>query len=161
MWREAEAVLTALVISDPGVGPLVQSVDRTLRSRAWNDSQVSAHHGIIPTLEPFDRLALSENECVVYELIRARYLAQFLPHHEYDRTTVRLACGNDMLKAQGKHIVEPGWHRVLGSECAANEDEASPRSQSLPDFKSDACCNVVNVELKSLKTQAPKAYPNW
>ncbi|SFH38478.1 DNA topoisomerase III [Pseudomonas sp. NFACC45] len=158
MLLEAKAVFAALIKSDPGVGPLVQSADPTLRSRAWNDSQVSAHHGIIPTLEPFNRLALSEHECAVYELIRARYLAQFLLHHEYDRTTVRLTCGNHVLKAHGKHVVESGWHRVLGSECPPNDDEASPRSQALPDLHSGVCCNMANVELKSLKTQPPKAY---
>ena len=69
------------------------------RSRAWNDSKVTAHHGIIPTLEPANLSAMSEKEQAVYRLIRAHYLAQFLPHHEFDRTMADLSCGQQKLVA--------------------------------------------------------------
>ncbi|MDU9027624.1 DNA topoisomerase III [Pseudomonas mediterranea] len=158
MWVEAEAVLNAMVISDPSVTSLVQSVDRNLRSRAWSDAQITAHHGIIPTLEPFALDALSQNERAVYALIRAHYLAQFLPHHEYDHTVVRLDCAGWLLKAKGKRIIEPGWHQVLQSDLSADEDQPLQRSQLLPALRSGTRCDVQQVTLKSLKTQAPKAY---
>ncbi|UQI28527.1 DNA topoisomerase III [Pseudomonas bijieensis] len=158
MWGEAEAVLNALIISDPTVEPLVQLVDRSLRSRAWDDSQITAHHGIIPTHEPFVIHALSQDERAVYALIRAHYLAQFLPHHEYDRTVVRLDCGGWVLKAKGKRIVEPGWRQMLESDAIAQEDEPLQSGQLLPVLGSGTRCDVQQVTLKPLKTQAPKAY---
>ncbi|MCI0997622.1 DNA topoisomerase III [Pseudomonas corrugata] len=158
MRDEAQAVLDALIISDPCVESLVRSVDRNLRSRAWNDAQITAHHGVIPTLEPFALDALSQDERAVYALIRAHYLAQFFPHHEYDRNVARFDCGGWVLKAKGKRIIEPGWHQVLQSDLSADEDEASQRSQLLPVLEEGTGCDVQQVTLKSLKTQAPKAY---
>ncbi|WP_430522835.1 DNA topoisomerase, partial [Mycolicibacterium poriferae] len=77
-----------------GLRPIIDQLDRTQHSRAWNDAKVSAHHGIIPTLEPANLSAMSEKELAVYRLIRAHYLAQFLPPHEFDRTTARFSCGD-------------------------------------------------------------------
>lgn len=56
----------------------MNQLDRSQRSRAWNDGKITAHHGIIPTLEPANLSAMSERELAVYRLIRANYLAQFL-----------------------------------------------------------------------------------
>ncbi|WP_448111244.1 DNA topoisomerase III [Pseudomonas lini] len=157
MLAEAATVLESLIVSDPSAKALIHSVDRQQRSRAWNDNKVSAHHGIIPTLEPFRIEALNESERTVYELIRAHYLAQFLPHHEYDRTCVQFTCGGHTLQANGKHIVESGWRRVFESDPATSEDESAQRSQILPPLTSGSCCSVQQVELRALKTQAPKA----
>ncbi|MGV8242223.1 DNA topoisomerase, partial [Pseudomonas aeruginosa] len=71
-------VLDSLVKPDPSLRPIMDQLDRTQRSRAWNDAKVSAHHGIIPTLEPANLSTMSEKELAVYRLIRAHYLAQFL-----------------------------------------------------------------------------------
>ncbi|MBP0532914.1 DNA topoisomerase III, partial [Mycobacterium tuberculosis] len=52
MFAEVPTVLDSLVKTDPLLRPIMDQLDRTQRSRAWNDAKVSAHHGIIPTLEP-------------------------------------------------------------------------------------------------------------
>jgi DNA topoisomerase-3 len=56
---------------------------------------------------------MSEKELAVYRLIRAHYLAQFLPHHEFDRTVAELSCGQQKLVATGKQVVARGWRLVL------------------------------------------------
>ena len=110
MHAEAPTVLDSLLKTDPSLRPIIDQLDRTQHSRAWNDAKVSAHHGIIPTLEPANLSAMSEKELAVYRLIRAHYLAQFLPPHEFDRTTARFSCGDQTLQAVGKHVVVPGWY---------------------------------------------------
>ena len=85
MFAEVPTVLDSLVKTDPTLAPIMGQLDRSHRSRAWNDGKVTAHHGIIPTLEPANLSAMSEKEQAVYRLIRAHYLAQFLPHHEFER----------------------------------------------------------------------------
>ncbi|MEE3559935.1 DNA topoisomerase, partial [Pseudomonas aeruginosa] len=75
MLAEVPTVLDSLVKTDPGLRPLIDRLDRNQRSRAWNDGKVSAHHGIIPTLEPANLSAMNEKELAVYRLIRAHYLA--------------------------------------------------------------------------------------
>lgn len=99
MLAEVPTVLDSLVKTDPSLRLLIERLDRQQRSRAWNDGKVSAHHGIIPTLEPANLSAMNEKELAVYRLIRAHYLAQFLPHHEFDRTVAQFSCGSQVLPA--------------------------------------------------------------
>ncbi|PMX26686.1 MULTISPECIES: DNA topoisomerase III [unclassified Pseudomonas] len=154
MFNESPAVLDALLKTDPALRPALGSLDRSLRSRAWNDAKVTAHHGIIPTTEPANLLRMSEQERQVYELIRSHYLVQFLPHHELDRTQVELECGEERLTALGKQILVQGWKGLLYD--AAEEDEPSHKSQVLPVLQQGTQCTVDDVELKSMRTAAPK-----
>lgn len=159
MLAEVPAVLDAVLATDPGVRPLIDQLDRAQRSRAWNDGKVTAHHGIIPTLEPANLSAMNEKELAVYRLIRAHYLAQFLPFHEFDRTEARIACGGQSLLAVGKQIVVTGWRQALASPAPSEEDgEDAQRSQVLPALQANASCQVGNVELEALKTLPPKPY---
>src|SRR3546814_15144921 len=89
MLADVPAVLDSLVKTDPALLPVMEQLDRTQRSRAWNDGKVTAHHGIIPTLEPVNLSAMSEKELAVYSLIRPHYLAQLLPLHEFYRSDDR------------------------------------------------------------------------
>ncbi len=159
MLAEVPAVLDAVLATDPSLRPLIDQLDRTQRSRAWNDSKVTAHHGIIPTLEPTRLSAMSEKERAVYGLIRAHYLAQFLPHYEFDRTVVLLTCAGQSLQASGKQVVVPGWRLALANSGPdAADDENTQRSQILPPLAGGAHCGVEQVELKGLKTLPPKPY---
>lgn len=159
MLTEVPAVLDALLATDPSLRLLIGQLDRNLRSRAWNDGKVTAHHGIIPTLEPANLSAMNEKELAVYRLIRAHYLAQFLPHHEFDRTVAQLACGGQSLVAVGKQIAVIGWRQVLATpERDAADGEEAQRSQVLPPLASGSPCGVEQVELKALKTLPPKPY---
>ena len=159
MLAEVPIVLDALLATDPSLCPLIDRLDRTQRSRVWNDSKVTAHHGIIPTLEPANLPAMSEKELAVYALIRAHYLAQFLPHHEFDRTLAVLDCAGQSLQAVGKLVIVPGWHLALpGKGQEAADGEPAQRSQILPPLDIGARCGVQQAELKALKTLPPKPY---
>src|SRR3546814_9209204 len=89
---------------------------------------------------------MSETELAVYRLIRAHYLAQFLPHHELDRTISRLSCAGQHLQAVGKQIVIQGWRLVLADQQPVDvDDESAPRSQVLPALKQGLSCQVTGV----------------
>ena len=159
MLADVPAVLDSLVKTDPSLRPLIDRLDRNQRSRAWNDGKVTAHHGIIPTLEPANLSAMSDKELAVYRLIRAHYLAQFLPHHEFDRTVAQLTCGGQSLVAVGKQIAVAGWRQVLAAPVPDDTDgEDAQRGQVLPALQLGAACQVGQVELKALKTLPPKPY---
>ncbi|MBS3936926.1 MAG: DNA topoisomerase III [Sulfuritalea sp.] len=159
MLAEVPTVLDSLVKTDPGLRPLIDRLVPTQRSRAWNDGKVTAHHGIIPTLEPANLSAMDDRELAVYRLIRAHYLAQFLPHHEFDRTVAQFACGGQSLLAVGKQVAVAGWRQVLAvpEESGADGDDAQ-RSQVLPALRTGLSCQVGSVDLKALKTLPPKPY---
>ncbi|WP_047296704.1 DNA topoisomerase III [Pseudomonas lundensis] len=154
MFNEVPAVFNALLKTDPALRPAFGSLDRSLRSRAWNDAKVTAHHGIIPTTEPANLARMSEQERNVYELIRCHYLAQFLPHHEFDRTKVELECGEERLTAVGKQILVQGWKGLFYENT--EEDEPSQKHQVLPVLQQGTQCAVNDVELRPMHTAAPK-----
>jgi len=158
MFAEVPAVLDSLLKTDPSLRPIMSQLDRSQRSRAWNDGKVTAHHGIIPTLEPANLSPLSEKELAVYRLIRAHYLAQFLPHHEFDRTVAEFSCGQQMLVATGKQVVVKGWRLVLAEPQADEDGDDAARSQVLPPLRGGLACQVAEVEIKALKTMPPKPY---
>ena len=158
MFAEVPTVLDSLFKTDPSLRPIMGQLDRSQRSRAWNDGKVTAHHGIIPTLEPANLSALSEKELAVYRLIRAHYLAQFLPHHEFDRTVAEFSCGRQTLVATGKQVVIKGWRLVLAEPQADEDGDDAARSQVLPPLRGGLACQVAEVEIKALKTMPPKPY---
>lgn len=168
MLAEVSTVLQALLATDGSLQGLLGKLDRHQKSRAWNDAKVTAHHGIIPTLEPANLAAMSDKELAVYGLIRSHYLAQFLPHHEYDRTLAVLTCANQPLHASGKQVVAPGWHLVLpqasrGEDSSPTaegqaDDEKPSHSQVLPKLTQGDQCRVTQAAIKALKTLPPRPY---
>src|SRR5690606_37394705 len=150
---EAPAILAALVRADPGLAALQAHLQPQRRSRAWNDAKVGAHHGIIPTAAAAGLERLQGRQRAVYTLIRARYLAQFLPNHEYDRTQADFECAGQALRAVGKVIVEPGWRRALPEALTPAKGREPTTAQALPPLSEGHHCNVMGVNLKDLWTQ--------
>lgn len=162
MLAEVPTVLDAILKTDPTIRPLIDTLDRSQRSRAWNDAKVTAHHGIIPTLEPANLSAMSEKQQAIYRLIRSNYLAQFLPHHEYDRTVAVLSAADQALRATGKQVVVPGWHLARNTVSRGRSDDEGDiepdQGQTLPPLSQGARCAIGEVDLKALKTLPPKPY---
>ena len=155
---EAPAILAALAQADPSLAPLREHLQAQRKSRAWNDAKVSAHHGIIPTAAARNLDKLAGKQRAVYTLIRARYLAQFLPNHEYDRTQADFDCAGQALRAVGKQIVEPGWKRALPEALAPARGRETPAPQVLPALAEGRDCAVDEVKPKDLWTQPPKPF---
>ncbi|MEF9900825.1 MAG: DNA topoisomerase III [Pseudomonas sp.] len=157
-YAEASSILGALLRADSSLAPLQQHLQAQRRSRAWNDAKVSAHHGIIPTAAAGDPSRLPPKYKAVYTLIRARYLAQFLPNHEYDRTQADFDCAGQALRAVGKQIVESGWRRALPEALTPAKGREAPVAQVLPALRQGQDCAVAEVNLKDLWTQPPKPF---
>lgn len=157
MYTEVPTVLKALVKTDPSISAVVNQLNPSLRSRVWNDSKITAHHGIIPTMEACNLSGMSKIEESVYKLIRSYYLAQFCPHHEFDRTLAEFACSDHILKATGKQIIVMGWRSIF-RDGGEDEEEKANSAQVLPVLNEGKSCAVSYMELKALKTLPPKAY---
>jgi len=155
MLAEAPAVIQAIARTDPSIQALLDKLDLSIRSRAWNDEKVTAHHGMIPTMEAVNLSAMDDKELAVYKLIRSYYLAQFLPNHEYDRTVAEFDCAEQSLRASGKQIMVMGWRSVL---VEGNDEDQVQSSQVLPPLAEGMSCAVTGCELKWLKTMPPKPY---
>ena len=155
---EAPAILAALGRADQSLADLQRYLEPQRRSRAWNDAKVGAHHGIIPTAAAAGLQRLQGKPRAVYALIRARYLAQFLPSHEYDRTQADFDCAGQALRAVGKQIAEPGWKRAVPEALAPAKARDDAQPQHLPALTEGQNCAVTKVTLKDLRTQPPKPF---
>ena len=155
MFGEVDQVLKALVASDPDLEPLVRRADRTLRSRAWNDKKITAHHAIIPTTAPCDVSGMNADERRLYDLIRRHYLAQFYPRHEYDQTEVELAIGKEAFESRGRRIRAAGWRTLLGRD---EPDENGEQAVDLPPLEEGDRCAVVDARMERKETRPPRRY---
>ena len=163
MLSEIGAVVTALLHSDEKLSPVIDRLDQTLKSRVWNDSKITAHHGIIPTTAPCRIDRMSEEEFRVYDLIRRHYLAQFLHVHEYDQTDARLDLAGETFVASGRQVRVEGWKALFprgkgkGQDGDDEEEEASG-AQALPPLRQGESCTVVDLLVKDRQTQPPKPF---
>ena len=151
MLGEASQVLEALTASDPDIEAVVGRADLSLRSRAWNDKKITAHHAIIPTTAPCDISRMNAEERRVYDLIRRRYLAQFYPRHEYDKTEATFDIAGESFQASGRRVRVPGWRALFGR----NETD---EDRLLPPLSEGDRCTVVDAKVERKETTPPRRY---
>jgi DNA topoisomerase-3 len=149
---DARLVLAAVVTVNPSVAPLAQSADLSLKSAAWNDKKIGAHHGIIPTSHDQVQIgALSEAERQVYELIVKAYVCQFYPPHAFTKTVTVTDCGGHQWLARGRIIKTIGWRSVMQPDREKDEDEA----QVLPLMKMGDAVEWVSGTIDHRVTKPP------
>lgn len=153
MLTEVPQVFNALRLSNPALKPLLDQCNIQQKSRVWNNDKITAHHAIIPTTQPADLSKMNDDETRVYDLICRRYIAQFLPVHEVDRTQIRLECAGHTLSANGNTVVVSGWKALF-----SDDEHAENSTQSLPLLSQGAVCPIQDVETKAQKTRPPEHY---
>jgi DNA topoisomerase-3 len=130
--------------------------------RVFDNSKVSDHFAIIPTLQAPS--GLSEAEQKLYDLVVRRFISVFFPSAEFQvttRVTTVAAQGvNHRFKTEGKVLVKPGWMAVYGKE-AADEVEGAKDGEKGQNLIAVAAGEVVRnteVAAKGLKTRPPARY---
>ena len=118
---DAPAVLAAIAQTAPILSAIAHRADPTIKSRAFNSSKVSAHHGIIPTEATADLSRLSEGEQKIYMLIARAYIAQFWPKHQYDQTNILVEVAGHRFGVRSNVTTSPGWLTLYKND-AGNED---------------------------------------
>ena len=84
--------------------------------RIFDNSKISDHFAIIPTLQAPKHL--SEPESKIYDLVVRRFLAVFYPAAEYLQTTRITRIESHSFKTEGRVLVRPGWLEVYGKAAA-------------------------------------------
>ncbi|MDP2451609.1 DNA topoisomerase III [Polaromonas sp.] len=126
--------------------------------RIFDNSKVSDHFAIIPTLQAPS--GLSDAEQKLYDLVVRRFMAVFFPSAEYLVTTrISQAIGHSF-KTEGKVLVKPGWLAIYGKEAADEVADAKEgdKGQSLVPVKPGEMVRAEVVEAKGLKTRPPARY---
>ena len=132
--------------------------------RVTDDSKVTDHHAIIPTVE-IARTDLSElpsGERDVLTLLAVRLLCATTQANRFEAVTAILDCQGHTFTAKGKTILQSGWkeveriHRMSirqsETEHRENEDAALPVLQEEQTFE------TVSASLREGKTSPPKHY---
>ena len=121
--------------------------------RVFDNSKVSDHFAIIPTLQAPG--TLGELEGKLYDLIVKRFIAIFFPSAEYLVTTrtsrVTAGAHTHHFQTNGKVLVNPGWLAVYGKEAQDEDANLVPVAEGEKVKAADA-------EVLALKTRPPARY---
>jgi DNA topoisomerase-3 len=126
--------------------------------RVFDNSKVSDHFAIIPTLQAPS--GLSDAEQKLYDLVVRRFLSVFFPSAEFTVTTRITTSVGHHFKTEGKVLVKPGWMAVYGKEAAEDvaEAQAGDKGQNLVPVREGETVRAESVEAKGLKTKPPARY---
>ena len=132
--------------------------------RVTDDSKVTDHHAIIPTVEIActDLSELPSGERDVLTLLAVRLLCATTQANRFEAVTAILDCQGYTFTAKGKTILQSGWkeveriHRmsIRQSETEHKENEAV----ALPVLQEGQTFEAVSASLREGKTSPPKHY---
>jgi DNA topoisomerase III len=126
--------------------------------RIFDNSKVSDHFAIIPTLQAPS--GLSDAEQKLYDLVVRRFIAVFFPSAEFMVTTRISTVLGHSFKTEGKVLVKPGWMAVYGKEAAEDVEGAKDgdKGQNLVPVREGETVRTESVEAKGLRTKPPARY---
>jgi DNA topoisomerase-3 len=142
-----------------------------LKSKAFNDSKVEAHHAIVPSeksISPAQFEKLNQFEKKVYRHISRQYLMQFFPPYQYAETKVEAEIAGGLFKAQAKQSLKIGWKALYGDKknATSGQQGGAQNSQDLPPINLDPSdqlhgkhawsCN--NAKLMEKQTTPPEHF---
>jgi DNA topoisomerase-3 len=164
-FTDAPMVLKAIKQNSEGLSKAILEADCHLKSKAWDDKKVEAHHAIIPTQKQINLNSLNPSEKNIYELIARQYIAQFYPAHEYCDREIQLKIAGGLFIAKSREATKPGWKSLFVfkvNNSTNNDKQASPDDMALnkclPNVNKgeELLCN--NSELIEKQTSPPKAF---
>ncbi|MCS6232620.1 DNA topoisomerase III [Shewanella baltica] len=170
----APSVLKAI---SGGAIELLQGADAPnprLKSKAWDDKKVDAHHAIVPTEKTANLSSLSQRERQLYLHVARQYLAQFYPAYCYSETTVQVTIEGGLFNTKARQDKSLGWKQLFarqepnGSKASGNkstEESAGKDDEEndefigqLPPLKLGQALHCTRGELLEKNTQPPKAF---
>jgi DNA topoisomerase III, bacteria and conjugative plasmid len=132
-----------------------------LRSKAWNDKKVEAHHAIIPTLRKAKMENLTDNEKIVYQVIATQYLAQFYPVYKYAELQIDVDIQGGKFVSKANQMLDEGWKvlfktKSIKIDSDVDNDEGNALLTKL--VKKGETVQCLDAELISKETQPPRPF---
>lgn len=150
---EAPKVVEAIANNAKELDGAVRGADLSLKSKAWNDSKVDAHHAIIPTPKKASVNALSGQEMKVYQLITRQYLMQFYPAAIYAEAKLVFEIAGGVFVAKGRQLTFTGWKTLLGQQEEDNEG-----IDTVPPLSEGTVLTCREGEVQAKKTEPPRHF---
>lgn len=152
-YKEGTSLLNVIKSNDTSLAAIVDAAQPRIKSPAWNDKKVTAHHAIIPTQRKVSLQSLSRSEKQIYQMIARQYIAQFYPVHEFADTRVEIVIEGGLFVASAKTVLKDGW-RVL-----FRDDKNVDKEKTLPPLSTGQRLHCEKGELLE-KNTTPPAYFN-
>ncbi|WP_249554146.1 MULTISPECIES: DNA topoisomerase III [Shewanella] len=173
----ASSVLAAIMGGAPELVAHAEAPNPRLKSKAWDDKKVDAHHAIIPTEKQPNLGSLSQRERQLYLHIARQYLAQFYPAYCYSETAVEVTIEGGLFKTKARQDKSLGWKQLFAREADEHKESMGRESLQNTDDKStdkdaedEVFCGILpplalgqilhcnQGELVEKQTQPPKAF---
>ncbi|EAM0329635.1 DNA topoisomerase III, partial [Campylobacter jejuni] len=156
MFEQAPNILNIIkenLNSNDEIQALIDSSDLTIKSKAFNDANISAHYGIIPTQNKISS-QLTQDELVVYNLIAKRFIIQFFHPREYQTTTINLEVNQRIFTATQNKTTKSGFRSLwqnIDSEEEQENNENDINDLSILKNGDIAKCSLIQIEKKQTK----------
>ncbi|OEX31125.1 DNA topoisomerase III [Campylobacter jejuni] len=160
MFEQAPNILNIIkenLNSNDEIQALIASSDLTIKSKVFNDANISAHYGIIPTQNKISS-QLTQDELVVYNLIAKRFIIQFFHPREYQTTTISLEVNQRIFIATQNKTTKSGFRSLwqnVDSEEEQENNENDINDLSILKNGDIAKCSLIQIEKKQTK---PRPY---
>lgn len=155
---DKDAILENLAALSAPFSAFAEKADRSIKSRAWNDKKISAHHAIIPTTVRPDYAALSEKEKNLYGLIARAYIAQFYPAQEFLSTKIDVSVGEEIFTASGKVILQDGWKALYQKQTDDKAKDDADEVQNLPSLREGDSVTYQDGKIQEGVTKPPPRF---
>ena len=146
------------------------AADVSLRSLAWDDKKITAHHAIIPTVsnpKNMDSKAkvlfkdsnqeLDEISANLYRMITQRFILQFYPNYEYKQVKFCVRLGDENFIGTGKQPLNLGYKAVFKNDMEEHSKEEE--NTLLPqNMASGDNVQVTRLEIMEKDTKAAKRF---
>nr|WP_157512037.1 DNA topoisomerase I [Halapricum sp. CBA1109] len=147
---DPEALLDAFVGTSPFDEDAMALLEQDEVEPTRGDTESTDHPPIHPTGEFPDRNKLDDDAWDVYELIVRRFFATVAEAATWEHLRVVAETDAARLKANGKRLLEPGYHEVYPYSSASEN--------FVPDVEEGEELAIEDVELEAKQTQPPRRY---
>ena len=147
---DPEALLDAFVGTSPFDEDAMALLEQDEVEPTRGDTESTDHPPIHPTGEFPDRNKLDDDAWDVYELIVRRFFATVAEAATWEHLRVVAETDEARLKANGKRLLEAGYHEVYPYSSASEN--------FVPDVEEGEELAVEDVELEAKQTQPPRRY---
>ena len=127
--------------------PYENKISFTKSKRIFDSSKVDSHSAIIPTyIIPSN---LTSDEQIVYNAIKDRFIANFMPPAEYENTEIKTEVDKHIFLTKGKVLKVKGYLEVYNKE---EKDDLLPIVNELETV------DVLDIKALTKQTTPPKPY---
>ncbi|CDT81322.1 DNA topoisomerase III [Vibrio coralliirubri] len=154
-YSQRESIVDAIANNAKELQSGAQGADLSLKSKAWNDSKVDAHHAIIPTPKKSSVNGLSANEMKIYQQIARQYLMQFYPPAIFADAKLVFDIAGGVFIAKGRQLINPGWKVLMGK---TDTEEKGDGTDTVPPLDKGTVLTCREGVIGDKKTEPPKHF---